>query len=81
MKVCIVYPSELSKSRGERELQKDPKIAATCEAQRRRSVQDLSAVGTESSQGSRNSSRSSSPSVRPPDKRNSRSYFPHDDPT
>ncbi|XP_047243647.1 mitogen-activated protein kinase kinase kinase 7 isoform X2 [Girardinichthys multiradiatus] len=55
--------------------------AATCEAQRRRSVQDLSAIGTESSQGSRNSSRSSSPSVRPPDKRNSRSYFPHDDPT
>ncbi|MED6288137.1 hypothetical protein CHARACLAT_023511, partial [Characodon lateralis] len=56
-------------------------VTATCEAQRRRSVQDLSAIGTESSQGSRNSSRSSSPSVRPPDKRNSRSYFPHDDPT
>ncbi|XP_053566526.1 mitogen-activated protein kinase kinase kinase 7 isoform X1 [Bombina bombina] len=32
--------------------------------QRRRSVQDLSIVGTESSQESRNSSRSSSPSVR-----------------
>uniref|UniRef100_A0A8C8F2Y5 Mitogen-activated protein kinase kinase kinase 7 n=1 Tax=Oncorhynchus tshawytscha TaxID=74940 RepID=A0A8C8F2Y5_ONCTS len=45
---------------------------ATCEAQRRRSVQDLPVVGTESSQGSRNSSRSSSPSVRmmPPDKTN-----------
>ncbi|PWA21862.1 hypothetical protein CCH79_00017572 [Gambusia affinis] len=54
---------------------------ATCEAQRRRSVQDLPAIGTESSQGSRSSSRSSSPSVRPPDKTNSRSYFPHDDPT
>ncbi|KAK5604175.1 Mitogen-activated protein kinase kinase kinase 7 [Crenichthys baileyi] len=56
-------------------------VTATCDAQRRRSVQDLSAIGTESSQGSRNSSRSSSPSVRPPDKTNSRSYFPHDDPT
>ncbi|XP_043963150.1 mitogen-activated protein kinase kinase kinase 7 isoform X2 [Gambusia affinis] len=55
--------------------------SATCEAQRRRSVQDLPAIGTESSQGSRSSSRSSSPSVRPPDKTNSRSYFPHDDPT
>ncbi|XP_027895892.1 mitogen-activated protein kinase kinase kinase 7 isoform X1 [Xiphophorus couchianus] len=56
-------------------------VTATCEAQRRRSVQDLPAIGTESSQGSRSSSRSSSPSVRPPDKTNSRSYFPHDDPT
>ncbi|CAB1342832.1 unnamed protein product [Coregonus sp. 'balchen'] len=36
-------------------------VTATCEAQRRRSVQDLPGVGTESSQGSRNSSRSSSP--------------------
>ncbi|XP_052327088.1 mitogen-activated protein kinase kinase kinase 7-like isoform X2 [Oncorhynchus keta] len=47
-------------------------VTATCEAQRRRSVQDLPGVGTESSQGSRNSSRSSSPSVRmmPPDKTN-----------
>uniref|UniRef100_A0A8C4EBW6 Mitogen-activated protein kinase kinase kinase 7 n=1 Tax=Dicentrarchus labrax TaxID=13489 RepID=A0A8C4EBW6_DICLA len=46
--------------------------AATCESQRRRSVQDLPGIGTESSQGSRNSSRSSSPSVRmmPPDKTN-----------
>uniref|UniRef100_A0A671U7I5 Mitogen-activated protein kinase kinase kinase 7 n=1 Tax=Sparus aurata TaxID=8175 RepID=A0A671U7I5_SPAAU len=44
--------------------------AASCEPQRRRSVQDLPGIGTESSQGSRNSSRSSSPSVRmmPPDK-------------
>ncbi|XP_076129153.1 mitogen-activated protein kinase kinase kinase 7 isoform X2 [Alosa pseudoharengus] len=42
--------------------------AATCEPQRRRSVQDLPAVVTES-QGSRSSSRSSSPSVRiTPDK-------------
>uniref|UniRef100_A0A3B5LC38 Mitogen-activated protein kinase kinase kinase 7 n=1 Tax=Xiphophorus couchianus TaxID=32473 RepID=A0A3B5LC38_9TELE len=45
-------------------------VTATCEAQRRRSVQDLPAIGTESSQGSRSSSRSSSPSVRPPDKTN-----------
>ncbi|XP_038655514.1 mitogen-activated protein kinase kinase kinase 7 isoform X2 [Scyliorhinus canicula] len=34
------------------------------EQQRRRSIQDLTIVGTESNQGSRNSSRSSSPSVR-----------------
>uniref|UniRef100_A0A7N5ZZC4 Mitogen-activated protein kinase kinase kinase 7 n=1 Tax=Anabas testudineus TaxID=64144 RepID=A0A7N5ZZC4_ANATE len=47
-------------------------VTATCESQRRRSVQDLPGVGIESSQGSRNSSRSSSPSVRmmPPDKTN-----------
>ncbi|XP_038824415.1 mitogen-activated protein kinase kinase kinase 7-like isoform X1 [Salvelinus namaycush] len=59
-------------------------VTATCEAQRRRSVQDLPGVGTESSQGSRNSSRSSSPSVRmmPPDKTSSRGYsFSPDDPT
>ncbi|KAG2468108.1 M3K7 kinase, partial [Polypterus senegalus] len=37
---------------------------ASAEHQRRRSVQDLPAIGTESSQGSRSSSRSSSPSVR-----------------
>ncbi|KAM4521990.1 mitogen-activated protein kinase kinase kinase 7 isoform 2-T2 [Odontesthes bonariensis] len=57
--------------------------AATCEAQRRRSVQDLSGIGTESSQGSRNSSRSSSPSVRTmqPDKTGGRGYFSPDDPT
>ncbi|KAM9704563.1 mitogen-activated protein kinase kinase kinase 7 isoform 2-T2 [Menidia menidia] len=57
--------------------------AATCEAQRRRSVQDLSGIGTESSQESRNSSRSSSPSVRTiqPDKSSSRGYFSPDDPT
>ncbi|XP_044024646.1 mitogen-activated protein kinase kinase kinase 7 isoform X3 [Siniperca chuatsi] len=56
---------------------------ATCEPQRRRSVQDLPGIGTESSQGSRNSSRSSSPSVRmmPPDKMSSRGYFSPDDPT
>ncbi|XP_026196722.1 mitogen-activated protein kinase kinase kinase 7 isoform X2 [Anabas testudineus] len=54
---------------------------ATCESQRRRSVQDLPGVGIESSQGSRNSSRSSSPSVRmmPPDKTSSRGYFSPDD--
>uniref|UniRef100_A0A3Q3L3Z9 Mitogen-activated protein kinase kinase kinase 7 n=1 Tax=Mastacembelus armatus TaxID=205130 RepID=A0A3Q3L3Z9_9TELE len=39
-------------------------VTATCEPQRRRSVQDLPGIGTESNQGSRNSSRSSSPSVR-----------------
>ncbi|XP_064196030.1 mitogen-activated protein kinase kinase kinase 7 isoform X1 [Anguilla rostrata] len=39
-------------------------VTATCESQRRRSVQDLPGIGTESSQGSRNSSRSSSPSMR-----------------
>ncbi|XP_071392087.1 mitogen-activated protein kinase kinase kinase 7 isoform X2 [Centroberyx affinis] len=57
--------------------------AASCEPQRRRSVQDLPGIGTESSQGSRNSSRSSSPSVRmmPPDKTSSRGYFSPDDPT
>ncbi|XP_056620078.1 mitogen-activated protein kinase kinase kinase 7 isoform X2 [Triplophysa dalaica] len=37
---------------------------ATCEPHRRSSVQDLPAIGTESNQESRNSSRSSSPSVR-----------------
>ncbi|CAB1340434.1 unnamed protein product [Coregonus sp. 'balchen'] len=59
-------------------------VTATCEAQRRRSVQDLPGIGTESSQVSRNSSRSSSPSVRmmPPDKTSSRGYsFSPDDPT
>ncbi|XP_067337725.1 mitogen-activated protein kinase kinase kinase 7 isoform X2 [Channa argus] len=57
--------------------------AATCEPQRRRSVQDLPGIGTESSQGSRSSSRSSSPSVRmiPSDKTSNRSYFSLDDPT
>ncbi|XP_051781411.1 mitogen-activated protein kinase kinase kinase 7 isoform X2 [Erpetoichthys calabaricus] len=39
-------------------------ISASTEHQRRRSVQDLPTIGTESSQGSRSSSRSSSPSVR-----------------
>ncbi|XP_045916218.1 mitogen-activated protein kinase kinase kinase 7 isoform X2 [Micropterus dolomieu] len=58
-------------------------VTATCESQRRRSVQDLPGLGTESSQGSRNSSRSSSPSVRmmPPDKASSRGYYSPDDPT
>ncbi|XP_075996078.1 mitogen-activated protein kinase kinase kinase 7 isoform X2 [Genypterus blacodes] len=54
--------------------------AATCEAQRRRSVQDLPGVCTESNQGSRSSSRSSSPSVRmmmAPEK--SRGYFSPDE--
>ncbi|RXN15168.1 mitogen-activated kinase kinase kinase 7 isoform X1 [Labeo rohita] len=39
-------------------------VTATCEPHRRSSVQDLPAIGTESSQDSRNNSRSSSPSVR-----------------
>ncbi|XP_035384803.1 mitogen-activated protein kinase kinase kinase 7 isoform X1 [Electrophorus electricus] len=39
-------------------------VTATCEPHRYKSFQDLSAVGTESGQESRNSSRSSSPSVR-----------------
>ncbi|KAK5853372.1 hypothetical protein PBY51_007163 [Eleginops maclovinus] len=58
-------------------------VTATCEPQRRRSVQDLPGICSESSQGSRNSSRSSSPSVRmmPPDKPSSRGYFSPDDPT
>ncbi|XP_059212030.1 mitogen-activated protein kinase kinase kinase 7 isoform X1 [Centropristis striata] len=58
-------------------------VTATCEPQRRRSVQDLPGIGTESSQGSKNSSRSSSPSVRmmPPDKTSGRGYFSPDDPT
>ncbi|XP_072296313.1 mitogen-activated protein kinase kinase kinase 7 isoform X2 [Eucyclogobius newberryi] len=46
----------------------EPKMSfaptATCESQRRRSVQDLTAICNESGQGSRNSSRSSSPSLR-----------------
>ncbi|XP_040920094.1 mitogen-activated protein kinase kinase kinase 7 [Toxotes jaculatrix] len=58
-------------------------VTATCEPQRRRSVQDLPGISTESSQGSRNSSRSSSPSVRmmPPDKTSGRGYFSPEDPT
>ncbi|XP_075939805.1 mitogen-activated protein kinase kinase kinase 7 isoform X1 [Anarhichas minor] len=57
-------------------------VTATCEPQRRRSVQDLPGIGTESSQGSRNSSRSSSPSLRMmPDKTSSRGYFSPDEPT
>ncbi|XP_060908656.1 mitogen-activated protein kinase kinase kinase 7 isoform X3 [Labrus mixtus] len=62
-----------------------PKIVVTavCDPQRRRSVQDLPGIGTESSHGSRNSSRSSSPSMRmmPSDKTGSRGYFSPDDPT
>lgn len=57
--------------------------AASCDPQRRRSVQDLPGIGVEPGQGSRGSSRSSSPSVRmmPPDKTSSRGYFSPDDPT
>uniref|UniRef100_A0A3P9MDB4 Mitogen-activated protein kinase kinase kinase 7 n=1 Tax=Oryzias latipes TaxID=8090 RepID=A0A3P9MDB4_ORYLA len=56
-------------------------VTATCEAQRRRSVQDLPGiVNSESSQGSRNSSRSSSPRMMPADKPG-RGYFSPDDPT
>ncbi|XP_048841363.1 mitogen-activated protein kinase kinase kinase 7 isoform X1 [Brienomyrus brachyistius] len=58
-------------------------VTATCESQRRRSVQDLPAIGTESSQGSRSSSRSSSPSVRmiTSDKTGRGFGFSPDDPT
>ncbi|XP_034383174.1 mitogen-activated protein kinase kinase kinase 7 isoform X1 [Cyclopterus lumpus] len=57
-------------------------VTATCDPQRRRSVQDLPGICTESSQGSRSSSRSSSPSLRMmPDKTSSRGYFSPDDPT
>ncbi|XP_037836745.1 mitogen-activated protein kinase kinase kinase 7 isoform X2 [Kryptolebias marmoratus] len=79
---CLAFSDSKRMSTDLSEL--EPKMsftpAATCEAQRRRSVQDLSAVGTESNQGSRNSSRSSSPSVRmmPPDKTR---FFSPDDPT
>ncbi|KAJ8275052.1 hypothetical protein COCON_G00096770 [Conger conger] len=56
-------------------------VTASCEAQRRRSVQDLPGISSESSQGSRNSSRSSSPSMRmvTSDKRGY--SFSPDDPT
>ncbi|KAJ8008938.1 hypothetical protein DPEC_G00083610 [Dallia pectoralis] len=59
-------------------------VTATCDPLRRKSVQDLPGMVSESSQGSRNSSRSSSPGVRmmPPDKSSIRSYsFSPDDPT
>ncbi|XP_061609491.1 mitogen-activated protein kinase kinase kinase 7 isoform X3 [Phyllopteryx taeniolatus] len=59
-------------------------VTATCEPQRRRSVQDLPGIGTESTQGSRSSSRASSPTLRmmpKPEKANSRGYFSPDDPT
>ncbi|KAL7888900.1 hypothetical protein AOLI_G00038740 [Acnodon oligacanthus] len=62
---------------------KIPFSTATCEPHRRRSVQDLPAIGTESGQESRNSSRSSSPSVRMiTSDKTSRGYsFSPDDPT
>ncbi|XP_036437261.1 mitogen-activated protein kinase kinase kinase 7 isoform X2 [Colossoma macropomum] len=62
---------------------KAPFSTATCEPHRRRSVQDLPAIGTESGQESRNSSRSSSPSVRMiTSDKTSRGYsFSPDDPT
>ncbi|KPP66039.1 mitogen-activated protein kinase kinase kinase 7-like [Scleropages formosus] len=58
-------------------------VTATSDSQRRRSVQDLPGIGTESSQGSRNSSRSSSPSVRmiTSDKSGRGYTFSPDDPT
>ncbi|KAJ8270791.1 hypothetical protein GJAV_G00119330 [Gymnothorax javanicus] len=61
-----------------------PKIVftASCESQRRRSVQDLPGIGSESSQGSRNSSRSSSPSMRLVGSDKTRGYsFSPDDPS
>ncbi|XP_064189359.1 mitogen-activated protein kinase kinase kinase 7-like isoform X2 [Anguilla rostrata] len=58
-------------------------FTATCSCERRRSVQDLPGLGTESSQGSRGSSRSSSPSARmiTADKAGRGYSFSPDDPT
>ncbi|KAM4633661.1 mitogen-activated protein kinase kinase kinase 7 isoform 2-T3 [Polymixia lowei] len=80
---CLADSKRMSTDLSELEPKMPFAPAATCEPQRRRSVQDLPGIGTESSQGSRNSSRSSSPSVRmmPPDKIGSRGYFSPDDPT
>ncbi|CAL8311796.1 unnamed protein product [Lota lota] len=64
----------------------EPKLpstpAASCDPQRRRSIQDLSGIMSDTSQGSRNSSRSSSPSVRmmPSERPGSRGYYSPDDP-
>ncbi|XP_030201352.1 mitogen-activated protein kinase kinase kinase 7 isoform X2 [Gadus morhua] len=57
-------------------------VTASCDAQRRRSIQDLPGIMSDTSQGSRNSSRSSSPSVRmmPSDRPGSRGYYSPDDP-
>ncbi|CAL8313089.1 unnamed protein product, partial [Boreogadus saida] len=61
-----------------------PKIVVTAsgDAQRRRSIQDLPGIMSDTSQGSRNSSRSSSPSVRmmPSERPGSRGYYSPDDP-
>ncbi|XP_066532522.1 mitogen-activated protein kinase kinase kinase 7 isoform X2 [Hoplias malabaricus] len=64
------------------ELEKFSYSPGSCEPHRRRSVQDLPAVVTESGQESRNSSRSSSPSVRmiTSDKTGRGYSFPSDDP-
>ncbi|KAL0967325.1 hypothetical protein UPYG_G00250790 [Umbra pygmaea] len=55
-------------------------VTATADPQRRRSVQDLPGIVSESSQGSRGSSRSSSPSVRmmPPDQSRGYNFSPDD---
>uniref|UniRef100_A0A3B3CZI2 Mitogen-activated protein kinase kinase kinase 7 n=1 Tax=Oryzias melastigma TaxID=30732 RepID=A0A3B3CZI2_ORYME len=79
--LCLADSKRMSADLSELE----PKAAfaptATCEAQRRRSVQDLPGiVNSESSQGSRNSSRSSSPRMMPADKPG-RGYFSPDDPS
>ncbi|CAL8311779.1 unnamed protein product [Lota lota] len=57
-------------------------VTASCDPQRRRSIQDLSGIMSDTSQGSRNSSRSSSPSVRmmPSERPGSRGYYSPDDP-
>ncbi|CAL8395119.1 unnamed protein product [Arctogadus glacialis] len=57
-------------------------VTASCDAQRRRSIQDLPGIMSDTGQGSRNSSRSSSPSVRmmPSDRPGSRGYYSPDDP-
>ncbi|XP_038145141.1 mitogen-activated protein kinase kinase kinase 7 isoform X2 [Cyprinodon tularosa] len=79
---CFQTPDSKRMSADLSELDPTMQFAPTgaCDPQRRRSVQDLSDVGTESGQGSRNSSRSSSPSLRQPDKPN-RGYVPPEDPS
>ncbi|XP_041043981.1 mitogen-activated protein kinase kinase kinase 7 isoform X6 [Cetorhinus maximus] len=69
--VCVYFAARPKPKRGHRKtasfgtiLDVPQIVISGSEQQRRRSIQDLTIVGTESNQGSRNSSRSSSPSVR-----------------
>ncbi|XP_067239860.1 mitogen-activated protein kinase kinase kinase 7 isoform X4 [Chanodichthys erythropterus] len=61
---CLADSKRMSADLSELEHRLPFAPTATCEPHRRRSVQDLPAIGTESSQDSRNNSRPSSPSVR-----------------